>query len=142
MIFKKTNHSFTSSSDISCHLVFMYPHQNIASFHPTSKDGWCGARRRRNWTMPLCHIYCICVDNRWRKWRTSFVNLSLLYLEAWGHIYISFFWDIYVSKFVSSLASSSVFFSFSLFYIPCHFWRMQERRISSWSFILWINGVE
>ena len=24
--------------------VYIYPHQGIASFHPTSKDGLCGAQ--------------------------------------------------------------------------------------------------
>ena len=38
--------------------VYIYPHQGIASFHPTSKDSLCGAHGRRNGSMHLCHIYC------------------------------------------------------------------------------------
>ena len=36
----------------------IYPHQGIASFHPTSKDGLCGPHGRRNGSMHLCHLYC------------------------------------------------------------------------------------
>ena len=39
-------------------IVYIYPHQGIACFHPTSKDGLCGAHGRRNESMHLCHIYC------------------------------------------------------------------------------------
>ena len=38
--------------------MYMYPHQGIASSHPTSKDSLCGAHGRRNGSMHLCHIYC------------------------------------------------------------------------------------
>ena len=38
-------------------IVYIYPHQGIASFHPTSKDSLCGAQGRRNRSMHLCHIY-------------------------------------------------------------------------------------
>ena len=38
-------------------IVYIYPHQGIACFHPTSKDGLCGAHGRRNGSMHLCHIY-------------------------------------------------------------------------------------
>ena len=38
--------------------VYIYPHQGIASFHPTSKDVLCGAHGRRSGSMHLCHIYC------------------------------------------------------------------------------------
>ena len=38
--------------------VYIYPHQGIAYFHPTSKDGLCGAHGRRSGSMHLCHIYC------------------------------------------------------------------------------------
>ena len=31
---------------------------SFASFHPTSKDGLCGAHGRRNGSMHLSHIYC------------------------------------------------------------------------------------
>ena len=57
-IFVKTNHSFTSSYDLSCRSLCIYPHQSIACFHPTSKDGLCGAHGRKNGSMHLCHIYC------------------------------------------------------------------------------------
>jgi len=36
----------------------MYPHQSIASFHPTSKDSLCGAHSKRIGSMHLFHIYC------------------------------------------------------------------------------------
>ena len=38
--------------------VHIYPHQGIASFHPTPKDSLCGAHGRRNGSMHLCHRYC------------------------------------------------------------------------------------
>ena len=38
--------------------VYIYPHQGIASFHPTSKDSLCGAHGKRNGIMDFCHIYC------------------------------------------------------------------------------------
>ena len=38
--------------------VYEYPHQGIASFHPTSKDSLCGAHGRRKGSMHLRHIYC------------------------------------------------------------------------------------
>ena len=57
-IFAKTNHSFTSPWDLSCRSLCIYPHQGFASFHPTSKDGLCGAHGRRSGSMHLCHIYC------------------------------------------------------------------------------------
>ena len=57
-IFAKTNHSFTSPLDLSCHSLCKYHHQDIASFHPTSKDSLCGAYGRRNGNKHLCHIYC------------------------------------------------------------------------------------
>ena len=38
--------------------VYEYSQQSIASFHPTSKDGLCGAHGRGNGSMHLCHIYC------------------------------------------------------------------------------------
>ena len=38
-------------------IVYIYPHQGIASFHPTSKDSLCGAQGRENGSMHLCHIY-------------------------------------------------------------------------------------
>ena len=39
-------------------IVYIYPHQGFASFHPTSKDGLYVAHGRRNGSMHLCHIYC------------------------------------------------------------------------------------
>jgi len=39
-------------------IVYIYPHQGIACFHPTSKYGLCGAHGRRSGSMHLCHIYC------------------------------------------------------------------------------------
>ena len=39
-------------------IVYLYPHQGIASFHPTSKDSLCGVHGRRNGSMHLCHIFC------------------------------------------------------------------------------------
>ena len=54
--FAKTNRSFTSPKDLSCRLMCRYPHQAIASFHPTSKDGL--SHGRGNGSMHLCHIYC------------------------------------------------------------------------------------
>ena len=39
-------------------IVYTYPHQGIACFHTTSKDGLCGAHGRENGSMHLCHIYC------------------------------------------------------------------------------------
>ena len=38
--------------------MYVYPHQGIASFHPTSNDSLCGAHGRRNGSMHLRHIYC------------------------------------------------------------------------------------
>ena len=57
-IFAKTNHSFTSPKDLSCHSLCLYPHQSIACFHRTSKDSICGAHGRENGSMHLSHIYC------------------------------------------------------------------------------------
>ena len=37
--------------------MYVYPHQGIASFHPTSNDSLCGAHGRRNGSMHLRHIY-------------------------------------------------------------------------------------
>ena len=39
-------------------IVYIYPYQGIACFHPTSKYGLCGAHGRRSGSMHLCHIYC------------------------------------------------------------------------------------
>ena len=43
-IFAKTNHSFYFSiGSLMLLTVYIYPHQGIASFHPTSRDSLCGA---------------------------------------------------------------------------------------------------
>ena len=39
-------------------IVYIYPHQGIATFHPTSKDSLCWAHGREKGSMHLCHIYC------------------------------------------------------------------------------------
>ena len=39
-------------------IVYIYPHQGIASFHPTSKDGLCRAQGKGNGSMHLYHMYC------------------------------------------------------------------------------------
>ena len=58
-IFAKTNHSFYFSiGSLMSLTVYIYRHQDIACFHPTSKDGLCGAQGRGNGSMHLCHIYC------------------------------------------------------------------------------------
>ena len=97
-------------------------------FHPTSKDGLCGAHGRRNGSMHLCHIYykikqrihgddksnklikIVHICGRWMvemEWNTPFMNLSLSFIWiTWGHGYIYiffsslfFFMDIVVSIF-------------------------------------------
>ena len=80
-------------------IVYTYSHQGIACFHPTSKDGLCGAHGWKNGSMHLCHIYCkikqrihgddksnmliklcTCVEGGWWKWNTPFYeSLSLLF---------------------------------------------------------------
>ena len=39
-------------------IVYIYPHQGIASFHPTSKDSLSGVHGREKGIMHLCHMYC------------------------------------------------------------------------------------
>ena len=39
-------------------IVYIYPHQGIASFHPTSKDSLSGVHGREKGIMNLCHMYC------------------------------------------------------------------------------------
>ena len=113
---------------LSCYSMFIYPHQGLASFHPTSKDSLCGAHGRRNGTMHLCHIYhkikqwihdksnklikTVHMCGRWTmEWNTPFMNLSLLYLDnkrSWLYRYLfisSFFMDIDVSIFFLFIGS-------------------------------------
>ena len=110
--------------------VYIYPHQGIASFHPTSKDSLCGVQGRENGSMHLSHIYCkikqwihgddkshklikiMRICERWMvemQWNTPFINLSLLYLDimrTWLYIFFfSFFhghWCVLFFFFFSS----------------------------------------
>jgi hypothetical protein len=59
----------------------MYPHQGIASFHPTSKDNLCGAHGRRFESMHLFHIYC-----KIRNWIHG-DNISYKLIKA-VHVYV------------------------------------------------------
>ena len=89
-------------------------------FHPTSKDGLCGAHGRRNGSLHLCHIYCkikqrIHGDNksnklikivhkygRWMVMEYSFYeSLSFIWI-TWGHGYI--YISIYIYIFFSSVS--------------------------------------
>ena len=48
--------------------VYIYPHQGIASFHPTSKDNLCGARGRRKRKHALVsHILQNQTMDPWRR---------------------------------------------------------------------------
>ena len=138
-------------------IVYIYPHQGIASFHPTSKDSLCGAHGRRNGSMHLCHIYCkikqqIHGDNkshklikivhmcrRW-KWNTPFMDLSLLYLDNMMtclYYYRFFFLDLHVSNYFLTLGPSCapIFFwvlllGHAIFFLPCPIWMIIERERS------------
>ena len=131
--------------------VYIYPHQDIASFHPTSKDSLCGAQCRemeactcvtfiakiKQWiheddkSQKLIKIVHIC--GRWMmEWNTPFMSLSLLYLDnirTWLYYCISFFFflDLCV-RFFWGQASWACHLSLSLFfYSPCLIWRILER---------------
>ena len=137
-IFANTNHSFTSQS-LSCRSLCIYPHQGIASFHPTSKDSLCGAHGRWKWKHAIVsHIlqnqtmdpwrwqitqadqdraHMWKVDGTWWKWNEIlllWISLSFIWI-TWGHGYIfflSFFsWTLMCPIFFGScfLGMSSLF---------------------------------
>ena len=88
----------------------IYPHQGFASFHPTSKDGLCGAHGRREKEACTC-VSCIAKSNKgsmemtnqtswsrsctyveggWWKWNEIlllWISLSFIWI-TWGHGYI------------------------------------------------------
>ena len=135
-------------------IVYIYPHQGIASFHPTSKDSLCGAHGRRNGSMHLCHIYCkikqrihgddkshklikiVHICGRWMmEWNTPFMNLSLLYLDnmrTWLYIFFfssPFFHGHWCVHFFWVMLLGHAIFSLSFFNSPCLIWRILEREI-------------
>ena len=46
--------------------VYIYPHQGIACFHPTSKDGLCGAHGRERKHALVSHILRNQTMDPWR----------------------------------------------------------------------------
>ena len=119
----------------------MYPHQGIASFHPTSKDGLCGAYGRKNGSIHLCHIYCkikqwihgddksnmlikiVHMCGRWMvEMEYSFLWISLPFIWiTWGHgnMTIFFSWTFCVQSFFLGHASWACHL-FSLFFSIAH----------------------
>ena len=151
--FAKTNHSCTYPWDLSCRSMCMYPHQDIASFHPTSKDGLCGAHGRREKVACTC-VTCIAKSNKgsmemtnqtswsrlctyvegewWNEILLLWSSLSFIWI-TWGHGYIYFFplffhrhWCVHFFIFFGScfLGMPSFFFN-----SPCLIWRILEREI-------------
>ena len=117
-IFAKTNHSFYFSiGSLMSLTVYIYPHQGIACFHPTSKDGLCGAHGREmeactyvtyiaksnNGSMEMTNHTswsrsCTYVEGGW--WNAIlllWISLSFIWI-TWGHGYIYiFFFSLFFS---------------------------------------------
>ena len=136
--------------------MYIYPHQGIASFHPTSKDSLCGAQGRRNRSMHLCHIYRKTTDLwRWQitqadqdcahMWKVDggndilllWISLSFIWI-TWGHGYLYFFfffsWTLmcpfFFSFFLGVILLGHAIFSLFLFFdSPCLIWKLLEREI-------------
>ena len=129
--------------------VYIYPHQGIACFHPTSKDGLCGAHGREmeaytcvtyvtksnNGSMEMTNHTswsrsCTYVEGGW--WNAIlllWISLSFIWI-TWGHgyiiVYLSFFsWTFMCPFFCVMLIGHAIFF----FDSPCLIWRILEREI-------------
>ena len=111
-IFAKTNHSFYFSiGSLMSLTMYIYPHQGITCFHPTSKDGLCVAHGRRKWKHALVsHVLQNQTKDPWRwqikqadqdrahMWKVDgrngilllWISLSFIWI-SWGHGYIDIF---------------------------------------------------
>jgi len=126
-IFAKTNHIFTSPQDLSCRSLCIYPHQGIASFHPTSKDSLCGAHGRWKWkhalashilqnqTMDPCRWQIIRVDQDCARVEVDGGNeilllwISLPFMRTWLYYFFSL-----------DLVCPNIFFFFGSCFLGCH----------------------
>jgi hypothetical protein len=95
----------------------MYPHQSVASFHPTSKDSLCGAYGRKFRSMHLFHIYC-----KFKDWihgddpSHELIKIVQVYGKWMMKIKDSFYESL---SFIWRTWDMAIFFSlFFLFFMP------------------------
>ena len=108
----------------------IYPHQGIASFHPTSKDGLCGAHGRGDGSMHLCHIYCEIIQQIHGDDKSNML-IKIVHMCGWWKMEYSFYESlsplfgqhedmaIYIFFFFFSWTLMCPFFLGHAFW-PCH----------------------
>ena len=96
-------------------IVYIYPYQGIACFHPTSKDGLCETRactcvtyiaKSNKGSMEMTNHtswsrLCTCVEGGW--WNAIlllWISLSFIWI-TWGHGYICIYFFLNLSLFFS-----------------------------------------